>query len=420
MKAFQILLFLVIIILIGYMAALYWGKSVQEATVPIEVVDELTPEPAEEELSPGSYLVFQSVEVSDPGTQDWANDDTETYTFYRLALGEATYRSNPSVDDLILFATIEHGPAFSGSLTSYIFGQDILMHRYESTRTFDRESGQPSEGEEQDGILSLQGKVFDVRAESWGQLRSDNGLYEVVWEYPYDGEGPDVTVTNTESDEFVAQVSFSTIREEADARWEFEPFLIDDAGEYLYVHEVCGCEATLSGTWQVEIATGEVTRLDTLVDLDSWFLSSLDVNGRGLLAISTEREPSNEEPGDNLLPPIIVRILDLESLDVGELLVDEERAWGEPWLDSSGNDRFIIRGRDSEEGRLYLVDFADTEITNEQYLTDGRVLDWVGDWLVVSNTQDSTLKLVNVESKEEVSLEISGERVEYVGSIELN
>lgn len=418
MKSFQTLLFLSVIILIGGMAALYWGKSIQDATTPVEVVDETT-EPVEEELSPGEYLIFQSVTTTDVGTQDWANDDTQVYTFYRLALGEATYRSNPSSDDLVEFATIEHGPVFSGGLTSYIFGQDIIMHHYQSTRTYDQESGQPSDGEEQDGILSLEGEVIDVRPESWTQLRSDNGLYEIFWESPYDGEGPDVTITNTQSGEVVGQASLATIQEEVNPRWELAPFLIDDAGEYFYAHEVCGCEATLSGIWQIEIAKGEAeaTRLDELVDLDSWFLSSLDPETRGLLAISTDREPALEGPYDDLLPPTTIRILDLESLDVGELLVDEERAWDRPWLDPNGNDRYLVRRWD-EASRLYLVDFDDTEILEENLLTDGWVLDWVGDWLVVQDTQDSTLKLVNVESKEEIILEIPGE-VEYVGSIEL-
>ena len=42
MKVFQTLLFLAVIILIGGMAALYWGKTVEDATAPVEVVDDFT------------------------------------------------------------------------------------------------------------------------------------------------------------------------------------------------------------------------------------------------------------------------------------------------------------------------------------------------------------------------------------------
>lgn len=146
----------------------------------------------------------------------------------------------------------------------------------------------------------------------------------MTWESEYDEEGPDTLVRDLETGT-ATPLALNNLIGRSDTRFQLEPFEVDDEGQFLFVHQVCGCEVTPAGTWQVEVAIGDVTRLDTLVDLDSWFLSSLDSNGRGLLAVSTEREPSNEGPGDNLLPPTTVRILDLESLDVGELLVDEER-----------------------------------------------------------------------------------------------
>ena len=40
MKPFQTLLFLAVLILIGGMAALYWGKTVEDTTVPVQVLDD--------------------------------------------------------------------------------------------------------------------------------------------------------------------------------------------------------------------------------------------------------------------------------------------------------------------------------------------------------------------------------------------
>lgn len=418
MKPFQTLLFLAVMVLIGGMAALYWGKSIQDATAPVEVVEEPTTEPAEEELAPGSYLVFQSVTTTDAGTQDWSNDDTDTYTYYRLALGEATYRVMPSVDDLVEIVSVVHGPNFSGSLTTNILGQNLLMHRYESTREFDEETGMPTEGEEGDGLLSLEGEVIETSKRDLPRLQSSNGLYEVRFEFGLDSPSQDFgtyQVYNVSTGELIVQHRTTL---DSGEEGNPEPFLIDDKGRYLYIRQVCGCEATLSGLWMIDVQTGEATRLDELVDLDSWFLSSLDMDARRLLSISTDREPSQDGPYDELLPPTTIRILDLESLESDEFLIDEERAWDRPWLDPQGNDRYVVRLWD-EGNSLYLVNFDDTEIVEDHFLTDGWVLDWVGDWLVVQNTQDSTLKLVNVESKEEVLLEIPGERVEYIGSIEL-
>lgn len=394
MKSFQTLLFLVVIILIGGMAALYWGKSIEDATAPV-VVEEPIVEPVEEEFESGSYLIFQSEEVTDSGTQDWANDDTETYTFYRLKVDDI------GSSDLVEFTAIEHPPVVQGGLTAYIYGQDLLIHRYQD--------------DEQDGILSLTGEVTQTRSAQWGSLRSANGLFQVTWDYVGDGADA-ISVSDVRRGEQLLSIDTNSI--DPSTTWDIIPFAIDDQGAYVYVREVCGCEARLSGLWQVEMASGEVTRLDTLVDLDSWSLSSLDTDERRLLTLSTDSQPSKDGPYHDLLPPTTIRVLDLGSLEVRDLLMDDGRAWDRPWLDPQGKDRYIVRIWD-EGNKQYLVNFDDTEITEEQYLTDGWVLDWVDDWLVMQDTVDLTLKLVNVETKEEVNLEIPGERVEYVGSIEL-
>lgn len=52
MKAFQTILFLAIIILIGGMAALWWGKSVEEVTASIDVVDELVEDTEDPTVQP--------------------------------------------------------------------------------------------------------------------------------------------------------------------------------------------------------------------------------------------------------------------------------------------------------------------------------------------------------------------------------
>lgn len=394
MKPFQTLLFLAVVILIGGMAALYWGKTVQEATMPIEVVEEPASEPVEEELPFGNYLVFQVDETN----------------FYRLPLSEATDRSQPSSAELVKFADVDQPLSVSGGLTTYIYGEHLLLHRYLE--------------DDQDGILSLEGEVVETRPTQWGTIRSANGLYEIVWDSRYDGVRYDdmgfgMTVTDTQSGEVILETD-ETAFDFTSERWELEPFFIDNNGEYFYVRVSCASESCVSDFWQVEIATAEVTQLDEIIGINSsWSIASLDQETRRLLVINTERTPSTDGPGEELLPPTTIRLLDLDTLDSTELLMDEDRAWSSQRLDPQGKDRYVVRLWD-EGNKLYLVNFDDTEITDEHYLTDGWVRDWVGDWLVVQNTQDLTLKLVNVESKEEVNLEIPGERVEYVGSITLD
>ncbi len=382
MKPFQTLLLLAVLILIGGSAALYWGKTVQEAMAPIEVVVEPVIEQVKEPLAPGAYLVFQSNE----------------WDFYRLAISDASF-GQPSK-----FATLKNPLAVWGGLTTYVYGQHLLLHRYLD--------------DEQDGIVSLDGEVLQTRPMRWGTIRSANGRYEVVWESVYDEVETDIVVTDLVSGEVAVSIPESVFDYD-EGEFELEPFVVDDQGAYLYVHEVCACEATVAGVWRVDLATVEATRLDTLVDLDSWFLSSLDAQGGRLLSISTGREPSGDGPYDELLPPATIRILDLQTLESTDLLVDEERAWDQPRLDPEGNGRYVVRLWD-EGNRWYLVDFEAEAITDEDYLTDGWVVDWVGDWLVVMNTDDSSLKLVNTQTREEVELELPDAYASYIGAIELN
>lgn len=381
MKPFQMILFFVVVILVAGVAALYWGKSIEEAMVPV-VIAEPVPEPVEEELPSGSYLVLQV---------------DERY-FFRLAVNDIG-SSNP-----LEFATVDQPMSVSGGLTTDVYGQDLLMHRYLD--------------DDQDGILSLEGKIIETRPEQWGTIRSTNGRYQVDFEIDRgDGRVAITSLTVTDIDAGTTLLKKTMNPEELDGGWDLEPFVIDDLGDFIYIHEVCGCEATLSGLWQLEIATGELTRLDTLVDLDSWHLSSLDPQKRRLLAVSTNSEPSNVGPYNELVPPTTIRILDLNTLESIDLLLDEKQAWDRAWLDPEGNDRYVV-SLWGEGNKLYIVDFTDSEITEESYLAGGRMRDWVGDWLVVQDSQDSTLRLVNVESKEEVMLDLPGERVQYIGSIE--
>lgn len=383
MKPFQTILFLAVIILIGGMAALYWGKSVQEAAAPVAVDEQVETiiEPVEETLKPGAYLVFQ--------VDDWF--------FYRLAVNDI------GTTDATRFATLKNPLAVSGGLTAYVYGQNLLLHRYLE--------------EERDGVVSLEGEVKATRPIQWGTLRSANGRYEVVWESVYDAVKTDMVVTDLETVRTLAtipQAAFETSEPVFDA----EPFLLDDHGAYLYVREVCACEATVSGLWEVELASGEVTRLDTLAGLESWFQSILDANSRRLLSVKTVRRPAEDGPYDELLPPTTIEILDLDTLQTRELLVDNERAWHSPRLDPTGRDRYLVQEWGEGNGR-HLVDFDVQEIIGEPYLTDGWVLDWVGDWLVVQEQPGSSFTLINTQTDERVSLNLPGGWKDYVGAVEL-
>src|SRR3989339_800561 len=125
MKPFQTLLFLSILILIGGMAALYWGKTVEDATAPVEVVEEPAVEPVEEEKEKVYEDTFLSFEYPDKvellleqpmgGRSDSQSirflvydETTKTYIptnlslSYMVSLGESEDSSSETIDDLLV------------------------------------------------------------------------------------------------------------------------------------------------------------------------------------------------------------------------------------------------------------------------------------------------------------------------------
>ncbi len=195
---------------------------------------------------------------------------------------------------------------------------------------------------------------------------------------------------------------------------------MDNNGQYLYARGICGCEATIADLWEVDLRTNTVRALDPLVALQSWNQATIDPVSRRLLALNTTREPSTDGPGEVLLPPAIVRLLDLDSGDITDLLVDDENAFSRPFIDPTGKDRYILHEK-SDEQNVFLVGFDDKEITKDHLLTTGFVLDWVGEWLVIQDTSDLSLELFNVETGKAVEMTTSVDgSFEYIGSVTLD
>jgi hypothetical protein len=414
MNSFKALSLVATIVLVVGFGTLFWAQSVEVVDGTTGVTEDISSEDEDVvvdelvELEAGEYLVFQTRVVSDAGTDTAANDDIEEYTFHRILLGDS---------QLEPFATVSHGPEFGGALTSYTLGQNILMHRYQTQAEYDYSSRRPTEGDELDGIMTLQGEVIEVSEEQWGRLQSDNGLFQVDWDSSYDDTNTNMTVTDLSTGEVIAQID-ENVFGEGESRWEYIPFLVDDDGDYLYVHESCNCGAQLYGMWEVNLETLEVLAINTIAPADTPVSTSIDPMHRRMLSIESVQVFDLEGPGARLVPPTTIRLVDLDARESKDLIVDNETAWGRAMFDPTGKDRFIVVEY-GDESRQYLVDLNADEITDEDFLAEGWILDWVGDWIVLRNFPDTTTTLVNIETSE--SIEISVENTEYIsylGSID--
>mgnify|MGYP002725554795 CR=1 FL=1 len=415
MNSFKALSLVAIIVLVVGFGTLFWAQSVEVVDNTPVAEDEILTEPVEvvveedlDEVEPGEYLIFQTRVVSDAGSDTVANDDVEEYTFYRLPLGDSQLES---------FATVSHGPEFGGGLTSYVPGQNILMHRYQTDQEYDSVTRRPTDGEELDGIMTLAGEVIEVSQEQWGRLQSDNGRYQVEWDSPYDDTNTDLTVTDLNTGEVVAQID-ENLFGDSESRWEYEPFLIDNDGAYMYVHEICGCEASLSGLWEVNLETFEVASISDIAEEVDWSATTIDPDNRRMISIETVPVYDLQGPGARLTPPAVIRLVDLDAREARDLLVDEEVAWSQAWFDPSGADRYVVY-QYGDDYKQYLVDLDAEEITEDDYLAEGWILDWVGDWLVMRNYQDNTTTLFNVETRESIEISVENtDSISYLGSID--
>jgi hypothetical protein len=394
MKSFKALLLVALVTVIGGGVALYGAKYLEEEgnTQQISEGEEeiIEPEVEQEELEPGSYLIFENRRQI--GERDRQLGYEEEYDYYR-------YQPD---GELELFATINHPQEVRGALTTSVYGQNLLMHRYQD--------------DEQDGVLSLTGEVLETRPEGWSLMRSPNGRFEIDVKTTF-VEGGDhqqeFTVIDTEQNGEIATFTRDQFGE--DLTWELYPYFIDNAGSYFYVKLVCGCEGTFPDQWEVNIETGEVRKISDLLGTHSNMLTSLDPVYRRMLSITAETEPSLDGPYLELLPPTTIELLDLDEDEPMELLVDEERAWDRPFLDPMGHNRYILRLW-AEGNQNYMVTTQDGIIEEDHYLTDGWVTDWVETTIVV--WKDESYKLINADTKVEIDLKLPTDGyLDYIGSI---
>ncbi len=383
MNSFKVLTTLAFLVVILGTAVIYSASLTQKVVEVEPINDVVVEEPTvKETLAPGTYLVYSVTRVSDPGAQEWANDDTQEVSFYRWRLGEAAP---------VKFYTNTHGPELDGGLTTSVFGKDLLMHRFAL-----------QDEKQQDGIVDLAGNVLKVKPQQWGIIRSKNGRFEVSYTSPYDNIGEDgyaigdvtATVTNLETGATLATVDLSALPQE---RFFVEPFLIDDAGKYFYARELCGCEAQTSGLWEVEVATGAIRQLDTIVRLDNIGQATIDSERRRMMYTKTGY---GEYPCEfagmcrGSAPPTSVRVLDLETGIDRELFTDQDSAYGAPILDPTDPDRYLLvdggepqilslrslsdptfKEEKTLDGTAYLTDFLGETVV--YWMDEGRYLmDW--------------------------------------------
>lgn len=379
-----IILLILLALTVGALTAFRFASnrivdSIEQVQTDLEGADGVS----ESELEPGAYVVYSTVE--------YHKNEPEIYRYYRQRLGES---------EAVEFFVREHDTTeTSGGLTGYIFGQGLLLHRFEQT-----------DEQKFDAIISLEGEILETPEENWNKIRSANGRYEVTWT---DLDSADQTyVIGNIYDTFEDRlVRAWTIDEPTSMPWVTPtPFLVSNRGDYFYARDQVGSEATLYRQWEVDMRTGEVTALHDIIDYENWMYTSIDPDRRRMLVVKTRFEPSNDGPGMSPIPPMKVYEVELDGPTVTEVYESFDEAFHNQWLADNDRDQFIARLFE-EDGDYYLIDFHEEERTEAHLVSTDWVYDWHGDWLIVvggESTRD--YRMINLTDGEEIHIVTREER----------
>ncbi len=335
------------------------------------------------ELSSGMNILFQKTSIKDPGTQDWANDDTGLTQIY-------AYNTNTKQQNTL--AEIPVPPERGGSIVTYPYGPDLLVHRY---------------GNEGDAILSLDGKVEEIPS-TWNKIRSTSGQWEVESTTVYDranlktgfyvlnrstGESRDINLDPLISDELKGQLS---------------PVFIDDAGKAVLLIQQYGSLEGLpqGGSFIYNLATNSLQELSSLSSFkdiletehigaaypttDRTYTTSFDVDHQMILLttyrFSTENE--NEMGGNIPLGPSRVYLIDVAKNTSRLALESQDFYLANARLSPDGTS--IACGYSANPDAVWVTKIGEKAV-NSDMIVSGTLIDWVGNTLVVQRGDDLLL-----------------------------
>jgi len=339
--------------------------------VQIDLGDEIQ---KDDDLDAGAYVVYSIIQSS--------RDEPEVYSFFRQRLGES---------EAVEFYTREHDNE-TGGLTSYILGQDLLMHRFEQA------------GEQKfDAIVSLEGEVLETPEENWNRIRSANGRYEVTWTDLVSADQTYVigNIYDTFEDRLVRAW---TIDEPSSMPWVAPtPFLVSNRGDFFYARDTVGSEASVKRQWEVNMRSGEVTALHDIIDYDNWNMTAIDADRRRMLVLQSRTEPSKDGPGMSPIPPMKIYEVNLDGPTITEVYETFDEAFSDPWLADNGAEQFIARLW-GENGGYYLLNFDEEARTEEHLISTDHIYDWHGDWIINVNPEQQSYKMINIKDGEEIQI----------------
>lgn len=242
MKRLWIGIIVLLIGLVGLGGFLFWRmKQIvpkPESTASFSPAPQIPP--VDESLkfstvASGTYLLYQTTTISDRGKQDWANDDIQETKFYRRNILDGS-------EQLI---STSHLRSDQGGAVAQIYGKDVLFHRYNGP---------------DDAIISLDGTVTQKKSE-WGTFRSKDGRFEVHFTSIYDD--PKMDAVDIRVLDRTNQTEKKLFFTKKDFNGSFVvPVAVSLDGSQLFVQTSSLYESSLGiNKWSISVETGVKTNI---------------------------------------------------------------------------------------------------------------------------------------------------------------
>ncbi|PJA47285.1 hypothetical protein CO172_02110 [Candidatus Uhrbacteria bacterium CG_4_9_14_3_um_filter_36_7] len=361
---------------------------------------------------PSISFLYQTTRIIDDGKEEWRNDDTDETTLYRIFINDKNAGDAPTqkITSIISKAT-------TGSVISEVFGEKLLVHRYKTNPA--SEQGVISE---YDALVKLNGSFQIFQTPGWqSMIASKNGEIFATWQTTSEPKNryliTKLSVKNIQGDILTEKIFDPSVF--GITMGEIEPFLINNAGDAVYLRNVFGGEGYTTGVWRFDIKTGEVKSYPYLTDNKIWQFR-VDPGLEKLVGV-TFSVPT--EMGTPPTGPSSIHILDLKTEEGQKILEDQTLVFQNPFIDPDGKSISFSYSSDVRDSVVWIVPIGEAP-ENQDIKISGRLLDWVSSWLVVNRNQE--IILYNTQTKQLISLAESKGfvtdpdyiTVEYIGNIE--
>lgn len=388
-SVFSLCLTLAVVVAVG--SVLYYGRTLHRtfSDGSVHVVDDPTQEEEgiasdEELLAPlqkGAYVLYQLTRQADAGEQLVANDDTKETIVYRHRLG---------ADDAEPLKTISTPFSSAGPFVE-LFGDSVLIHDWEQRI---------------DTHLALDG-TFQTRPQATKRYHAPVGS---TWiEYTQDDENVNVTFFEGDTQEETIVLSVDAFEEEVLEL--VVPIGLTQDGRRLYLREGA---SVIDGVWSYDRDEETLKRYAS----EEMFPPFVSSGAEQLIGTMYE------VPSVGALPegPSVVQLMDLATGAVRTIAYDEDRAFVDPILSPDGTQYAVV----DPTTNIISVTSVKDQPNFEDRLISGRLLDWVGNMLVLERDRELIVFDPRSRAVNSIAQSIGSygdpdwQDINYIGIIEYN